>query len=352
VLSRLELGTAAIDGDRLLVGSSRSPGLYVLERSSGRVLKRVDLPGPVQATPVQLDGDWVIADTFGNVQRFDADFAPVWTASYGSGAAIYRAPIKVGDQLILSTGSDTVIGIDFATGLWQWSFTREIARGSLELAILGSPAAVLAGSEVVVGFSDGSLAGLDPVSGVERWREQIGDGKFPDVQAEVLIVGDLIISGAFGGPLVALDMQTRERRWVNSEAGATSAMVEAGGYIYTTDLQGRLLCIDVADGREVWKWDYKEAQFGAPVRVSGTILVGDVGGTLHALDRFEGKLQWTYRPMDGTRLAGVTAAVAVDGRQVLFTTAGGSLRSVIAEKAWGGNQEEEPAHRADRNLGW
>jgi hypothetical protein len=36
----------------------------------------------------------------------------------------------------------------------------------------------------------------------------------------------------------------------------------------------------------------------------------------------------------------------------LFTTAGGSLRSVIAEKLWGGNQQEEPAHRADRNLGW
>jgi len=56
--------------------------------------------------------------------------------------------------------------------------------------------------------------------------------------------------------------------------------------------------------------------------------------------------------MDGSRVAGVTAAVTIEGRQLLFTTAGGSLRSLIAEKLWGGDQAEEPAHRSDRNLGW
>jgi len=316
------------------------------------MLRQIELAGPVQAKPVQFDGDWLVADTFGNVVRLDSEYSPVWATPYGAGAAIYRAPLKVGDHLILSTGADTVIGIDFATGTWQWSFTREIARGALDLAILGSPAAVQSGDEVVVGFSDGSVLGLDPMTGVERWREQIGGGKFPDIQAEALIVGDLIISGAFGGPLVALDANTRERRWENAEAGATSSMTEADGMIYTTDLQGRLLCLDVATGTERWKWEYKEAQLGAPVRVGGSILVGDVGGTLHALDRFEGTVQWSYRPMDGTRLAGVAAPVAVAGRQVLFTTAGGSLRSLIAEQLWGGEKNEEPAHRSDRSLGW
>jgi outer membrane protein assembly factor BamB len=316
------------------------------------MLERVELAGPVQAKPVQLDGDWLVADTFGNVVRLDADFSPVWTSAYGAGAAIYRAPVKVGDQLILSTGADTVVGIDFATGTWQWSFTREIARGALDLAILGSPAAVQSGEEVVVGFSDGSVIALDPKNGVEQWREQIGSGKFPDIQAEALVVGDLIITGAFGGPLVALDAKTRERRWENAEAGATSVMTEAGGMIYTTDLQGRLLCLDSSTGLEVWKWEYKEAQLGAPVRVGGSILIGDVGGTLHAVDRFDGSLQWSYQPMDGTRLAGIAAPVTVSGRQVLFTTAGGSLRSLIAEELWGGLRDEEPAHRPDRSLGW
>lgn len=352
VLSRLELGTAAIDTDRVLIGSSRSPGLFVLDRSTGRMLEWIDLAGPVQAKPVQFEGDWLVADTFGNVQRLDADLSPVWSTPYGAGAAIYRAPVKIGDQLILSTGADTVIGIDFATGTWQWSFSREIARGALDLAILGSPAAVQSGEDVVVGFSDGSVIALSPTTGVERWREQIGNGKFPDIQAEALVVGDLIITGAFGGPLVALDAKTRERRWENTEAGATSVMTEAGGMIYTTDLQGRLLCLDTATGTEVWKWEYKEAQLGAPVRVGGVILVGDVGGTLHGLDRFDGSLQWSYQPMDDTRLAGVTAPVSVSGRQVLFTTAGGSLRSLIAEELWAGQQSEEPAHRSDRSLGW
>jgi len=310
------------------------------------------MPGPVQAAPIQVDNDWVVADTFGNVQRFDSDWIPVWETPYGAGAAIYRSPIRVDDLLVLSTGADTVIGIDVETGQWDWGFTREVARGSLELAILGSPSAVLAGNQVVVGFSDGSISGLDPSRGVEVWRDQVGGGKFPDVQAEALVVGDLLISGAFGGPLVAFDIETRARRWENQEAGATSAMIEAGGFIYTTNVQGKLLCIETSTGREVWQWEHKEAQFGAPVRAGGSILVGDVGGTLHAIDRFDGSLQWTYRPQDGTRLGGVTAAATIDGRQVLFTTAGGSLRSLIAERLSGGPQPEEPGQRPDRVLGW
>jgi outer membrane protein assembly factor BamB len=351
-LNRLELGGATIAGDTVLVGSSRSPGLEILDRTTGRSLQSVAMPGPVQAHPIQVGDDWIVADTFGNVQRFDASWTPVWETPYGAGAAIYRAPILVGDLLVFSTGADTVLGVHVETGVSEWSFTREVARGSLELAILGSPSAVVAGDHVVVGFSDGSISGLDPKIGVERWREQVGGGKFPDVQAEALVVGDLLVAGAFGGPLVALDIATRTRRWENPTAGATSAMTLAGGMIYTTDVQGRLVCIDATNGQEVWKWEYKDAQLGTPVRAGGSILVGDVGGTVHAVDRFEGTLQWSYQPTDGTRLAGVAAAVTIDGRQVLFTTSGGSIRSLIAAELSGGAQPEQPSQRPDRSLGW
>ena len=74
VLSRMELCEPLVDGDRVLVGSSRSPGLYVLERETGRVLRELSTRGPVQAQPVRLDDGWVVADTFGEVQRFDESF--------------------------------------------------------------------------------------------------------------------------------------------------------------------------------------------------------------------------------------------------------------------------------------
>ena len=49
VLSRMELGTPVVDGNRILIGSSRSPGLFILERETGRVLRVLETSGPVQA---------------------------------------------------------------------------------------------------------------------------------------------------------------------------------------------------------------------------------------------------------------------------------------------------------------
>lgn len=351
-ISRLELSTPVVDGDTLLVGNSRRPGLFVLSRSSGHVLRHVDLPGPVQAPPLRLDDGWVVADTFGTVARYDLDWKPVWAASYEAGSAVLRAPALVDDGLLIGTAADSVISIGVDDGVWRWTFKREVARGSQDLAILGAPTPVLVGDEVVSGFSDGSVVGLDRSSGVQRWLAQVGGGKFPDVQAEAVPNGDILIVGAFGGPVVGLDARTHAERWRNEDAGASSSMLLAGGSLYTSDARGRVLALNPDTGETEWTWELEDKQFGPPVRAGGWVLVGDVGGTVYALDRFEGKEAWRFRPNDGTRLAGVAAAPAVVGRQVLFPSAAGTLYSLVAEPGSEADPSEEPRHRGDRVLGW
>ena len=352
-VSRLELASPAIQGDRVLAGSSRSPGLFVLDRTSGRLVAKVETQGPVQARPVRLDGGWLVADSFGDLVRLNDDFQPIWDEPYAAGGAIYRSPVLYEDTILVATGADSVVGVGLDDGQWRWGYSRDVPRGSQELAILGAPAPVVVGDEVVVGFSDGSVVGLQQGTGRELWQARVGEGKFPDIQAEVIDYhGDLLIAAAFGGPVLALDARTHAIRWTSSESAATSSMSLAGGYLYTSDTQGRVRCLDPETGEVVWTYDLPDAQFSTPVRAGGSILVGDVTGTLHALDRFEGMEQWTFQPMDGTRLAGVAAAPAIDGRQVLFPTAGGRLWSLIADPGAGEDDSEEPAARPDRVFGW
>lgn len=353
VVSRLELGVPAVAGDQILVGSSRRPGLFVLERTTGRPLATIETEGPVQAAPVALpDGGWLVVDTFGTLLRLNAALDPVWREPYRVGGAVYRSPTLFGDQVLVSTVSDSVVGVGLDDGLWKWGYTREVPRGSQELAILGAPAPVVINGEVVIGFSDGAVVGLEPGSGRELWATQVGTGKFPDIQAEVIDNGDLLIAAAFGGPAVGLDSESHQIRWVSEESSATATMVMAGGYLYTADTQGRVRCLDPDTGEMVWTFDKENAQFGPPVRSGGSILVGDVAGTVYALDRFEGTEQWRYVPSDGTRLAGVATPPVVAGRQVLFPTAGGTLFSVIGAAGAMPDDSEEPAHRPDRVLGW
>ena len=351
-ITRLELGRPALSGERLLVGNSRQAGVFVLDRLSGQLLRHVDTSGPVQARPVELDdGHWLVVDTFGQLSRWDADLKTVWT--YDIGGAVTSEPVVVGDRVLVGTEADAVVAVGLGDGAWQWTYRREVARGAQDLAILGAPSPrALGDSQVLAGFSDGAVVALQADTGVLAWEVAVGTGKFPDIQSDPVVAGDAVYVAGFGGPVVAIDAQTHRIRWEAEDAGAVGPMVFAGGYLYTSGARGQLHCLDPATGKTVWTWKHKDAQLGAPVRAGGTILVGDTMGTLHAVDRFTGEERWTFRPADGTRVSGVAMAPVVDGRQVLFASAGGTLWSLVADRTTSPDLSEEPGRRADRQLGW
>ena len=378
-ISRLELGTPAAHGDFVLAGSSRKAGLYVIDRLDGRLIRRIETPGPVQAPPVPLAIEterevevplagtshmvtrtevsvehqgWLIADTFGTVLRLDPDLEPVWEEPYRADAGIYRAPVVDGDQILLATTKDQIQSIGLDDGAWRWSYKREVARTSMELAILGAPAPIVDGEEVIAGFSDGVLAGLDRANGRVRWEVRVGDGQFPDIEAEALVEDGVIVAAAFGGPILGLDRTTRRVLWTIEDGGAVSSMESVDGTIYTSDGKGRVLAFDPSSGVVAWTWELPKKILSSPRRAGGSILVGDVDGTLYALDRFEGTQQWRFIPPDGTRLAGVATAPAVVGRQILFPSASGTLWSLIAESGTVSDRSEEPDHRVDKHVGW
>lgn len=377
--SRMELGAPAIYGDTLLTGSSRKPGLFVLDRLDGRLRQTVATAGAVQAPPVALFVDeerkvsvqvagtdqmtettelvsvldgWLVADTFGNVLRLDRNFEPVWEAPYEAGGAIYRAPVLQDDVVLVSTARDHVAAIKLSDGAWIWSYKRDVARTSMELAILGSPSPVVTPDAIIAGFSDGSVVGLDTTSGRMRWETRVGDGQFPDIEAEPLLIDSVLVVAAYDGPIVGMDPKTRRVLWTVEDSGAVSSMEEASGSVVTTDSKGRVKSIVAETGEVEWTWEKKGRLFGPPRRAGGSILVADVDGTIYALDRYEGTLQWRYRPSDGGRLAGIASAITVHGRQVVFPTSGGKLISLISESGIVSDLSEEPGVRSDRPLGW
>jgi outer membrane protein assembly factor BamB len=93
-------------------------------------------------------------------------------------------------------------------------------------------------------------------------------------------------------------------------------------------------------------------QVGRPVRAGPYVLVGDVNGTLYALDRFEGTEAWRWRPRDGTAPAGVASATAVAGRQIVFTTAGGRVVSLLGATVFQTDLSETAGQRRDRRGDW
>jgi len=351
-ISRLELGVPVFNDDQVLVGSSRSAGLFILERTSGQLLRTIETEGPVQAAPTRIDDGWLLIDSFGNLQRLDDELNPVWAEPYATQGAVFSSPKLSGDQILVATSGDTVVSVGLDDGKWRWSHRRDVTRGALELAILGAPTPQIAGDEVIAGFSDGALVALDRATGLEKWSVQVGDGQFPDIQSEAVVYDDLIVAGAFGGPLVGIDRTTHEIRWRNDELGASASMTPIDDTLYVSDAKGHLYSVNPKTGVPDWTWELKNSQLSTPVRVAGMLLVGDVAGTLHAIDRYEGELLWKYRPSSGIRIAGIAAPPQTNGRQVLVITAGGVLRSLLAPRGSSADMSEEPGHRPDRVLNW
>lgn len=351
-ISRLELAPVVVHEDVVLLGSSRAPGLFILDRSSGRQLSTLAMEGPVQSAPVRLPDGWLVVDIFGNLQRFDDEFTPVWKEAHACGGAVFRRPVVDESQVLVATANDHVVSVALADGKWLWQHKRSVPRGAQELPILGAPAPVVLDNQVLQGFSDGYVVAIDRTNGSELWAVKVGDGKFPDIQSEVIVHDDLLIAAAFGGPTVAIDARSHAIRWRNDDVGAVSTMVLSSDALYTSDASGKLHAVDPDTGASQWQWEPRETQLGPPVRAGGALLVGDTTGTIYAIDRYEGKEMWRFRPADGTRLAGVAAPATVADRQLLFSTAGGAVYSLIGAPASGSDLREEPDRRRDRQLGW
>ncbi len=350
-ISRMELGSPVVSGEHILVGNSRQSGLTVLERRTGRVLQVIPTDGPVQAAPVALEDGWLVVDVFGHLQRLDASYAPVWPKAYDCGAGVFRSPTVDGEQVVVSTSNDQVISVSMADGTWRWSHKRAISRTAQDLAILGAPAAQVVDGMVLQGFSDGFVVALDRDTGAELWAMQVGDGRFPDIQAEVIEHEGLLIAAAFGGPTVAIDPSTQSIRW-KAEEGAVSTMIKTQDALYTSSGRGALVALDPDTGTTQWRWEPKDKQLGPPVRVGSSLLVGETTGTLHVIDRYEGTETWRYRPSNGSRLSGVAGAAHVAGRQVLFVSAGGTVHSLLGASPRADDPSEETSVRRDRALGW
>jgi outer membrane protein assembly factor BamB len=101
---------------------------------------------------------------------------------------------------------------------------------------------------------------------------------------------------------------------------STPAIVVGRAYVGT--LSGDLLCLDLADGKEHWKYrtlvttDPKTfvPGFNSPVTVTQDyVLCGDDEGTLHCVDRTTGAKKWTFNS-EGL----IVGAASVVGERVVF----------------------------------
>lgn len=329
----------------------------------------------VTADPVVADGRIFTMDSEGNLSAFANTGAQLWTRNLtpsrdkptdaaGGGLAYNNG------KLFVTTGYGRLEAVDPKTGnsLWEqkleaigsgsptaygnlvylvsgdergWAINTE--NGKVEwqvnsipsIANVQSPSAPAVNDRLVVfPFGSGELQAAFRRGGLRLWDagvagERLGRAmnKVGDISGDPVIAGSTVYAANHSGRLVALDVETGERRWT-AEEGALGPVWVVGGSVFLVSDQNQLVRLNGSTGAPIWKVELPlfvknkpkkqsslYSHFG-PILAGSRLIVASSDGVLRSFDPASGKL------LNSVEIPGGAASNPVVAGGVLYVIGG------------------------------
>ena len=155
--------------------------------------------------------------------------------------------------------------------------------------------------------------------------------------------------GALTGAVADFPAPPYKVRWTyvtsdEDRAGVEGSAAIVGDTVYVADNKGVVHAIDLASGKNRWKYVTDNGFETTPLVHDGKLFIGDLSGVFHAVDAATGKVLWTHDTesqihssanTDGQRLvfgndAGEIIAMSFDGKVLWTNEAGDRVNSCPA----------------------
>jgi outer membrane protein assembly factor BamB len=170
----------------------------------------------------------------------------------------------------------------------------------------------LAGDKVLVptAYLDKEKAGeralyaLNAATGETVWKRDLAYNPWggATIAGEVAIVPGSSIGYYYKdiktakGDVSAIDLKTGDVKWRKEipTGGVVGCAAVSDGLVVCTATDGKVRAYKVADGERAWLYDCKAPVFAPPAVAGGVVYVGDLAGTVHAVDLKTGSAKWTF----------------------------------------------------------
>ena len=261
---------------------------------------RVGASGDYVFQPAVVGDSVYAASHDGAVARFQ-DGQTQWKSSVGKLSAGVGSDGKL--AVVVTMGGE-VVALDADSGAEQW-------RATAGAEVLAPPA--VTASVVVVRASDGRLLAFNSGDGTRRWVYQRAMPTLSLRSAAGMRVDERgLMVGYPGGKIVALNIETGGLLWelaVASPRGVTELerITDVAGTPVTTRsevcavaYQGRAGCFDLTNGRALWSRDFSSSTGLA--RDTRFVFITDDGDAVHGLDAFSGASAWKQDAMKRRQL--------------------------------------------------
>jgi len=295
----------------------------------GKVVWKVNAGQPLSAG-VGSDGTLVaVGSPKGDLLVFSAaDGKLAWKAKATSEIL---APPAVGDGLVVvRSGDNRLAAYDATDGKRKWLYQRPAP--ALSLRVTSPP--VIDGKYVFAGFPGGKLMAVSLANGAVVWEGTVALPKgttelerVADITSSPVVAGRTICAVAFQGRVACFDLGSGNLIWARDMSSAVGVAVDARN-LFVTDEKSAVHALDLASGASLWKQDALSLRrVSAPLLRRGLVVVADVQGVVHFLNREDGAFAARVNT-DGNP---VVAPMQALGRNVLVQTNKGGLFAIEAE---------------------
>jgi outer membrane protein assembly factor BamB len=295
------------------VGFETTPkggAVIAIDRNGIQKGKQFTAPQPVESSPIVApDGTIYVGCRDGNLYALNPDLTVKWAFPADGDSFIYSSPTIGSDGTIYFGSADIQ---DFPnSALYALTPDGKLRwRQTMGDWVESSPA-IGADGTIYVGSWDDNIYAFAP-DGTEKWHVTTSA---PVISSAAIAADGTVYIGSNDGLLYALspDGQTKWT-FATGEAIVASPVIGADGTIYVGSVDSNFYALNPggpAESRQKWKigtQGQKQIQSTAAVRSDGSIIVGDQGGYIRALNPDDGSVRWAYQTGGQVNSSPVVAA--------------------------------------------
>jgi len=274
----------------VLFAASGKGTVSAFDTAKGKVLWRKDLSVPISGAMGYGNNMALLGTREGEVLALDSNNGKLlWRIRVSS--EVLAAPVATSGVVVVQTVDGHVYGLKAKDGSQLWKFHRSVPV----LSLRGTSSPGLYGGLVVTGFANGTMVGINLKTGRTRWDAVVSRPtgrteleRIVDVDGAPVIVGFKMFAGSFQGRLIALDLRNGRLLWTQKKSTYVPVAADKSN-IFVVDADGVVMALDQRTGAERWRQEDLRARFlSAPALIGDYVAIGDYDGYLHFLSRRDG----------------------------------------------------------------
>jgi outer membrane protein assembly factor BamB len=319
-----------IEGDVIYVAAADGD-IEAFDKMSGKSLWDAELEVPISGG-VGVYGDaLLLGSSDGHVLKVDRTSGEVlWTSSLSG--EVMSVPESNGQVVLAHTLDGKLQGLDFTTGEIVWTYDSNVPV----LTLRGSCTPLINGEYAYVGFANGRVLAFDIATGGIAWevRVAIPQGRSEiervvDIDGSMTLAGKELFAASYQGRMVAIDVAQGRKLWQN-DVSSFSGVSQGFGNVYVADADGTVFAYQRSGQGERWQQPALAYRgLSRPTPVSSYVAVGDAEGYVHLLSQVDGEFAARVKA-DGD---GVRAdMLAEDNRLYVYGNSGDLIAYKIKTK--------------------